>query len=362
MSDEVRLLIGGQEYTGWNEIRISRSLKECASSFDIAVSERWAGVDGGGAWQIKPFDKAMVYIDDDIVLTGYVESYLPSYEAADHSVRITGRSLTCDLVDCMPDVGKGQFSGYKLDAIANTICGYFGINVKVECDVGDPLTDAMIEKTETAFSFLEKLARLRSVLLTDDAQGNLVIAQAGSSGSASALVQGQNILAAKATLSGNMRFRDYVCLSQAPVSQDGSDAQLQVKGTASDGGCPRNRRFAEMSEHPATQPQADARAKWRAKHNFGYSTKASITVAGWRQAKPSGGPGGALWETNYLVPVHSPFLAIDRQLLVGKVEFQLDDQGGRRTVVTVAPQDAFTPEPGGGGSTGDTADNWNDGP
>jgi len=219
---------------------------------------------------------------------------------------------------------------------------------------------AVIEKTETAFSFLEKLARLRSVLLTDDAQGNLVITQAGINGSASALVQGQNILAAQATLAGNARFQNYVCLSQTPVSQDGSDAQLQIKGTATDTGCPRNRRFVEMSEHPATQPQADARAKWRAKHNLGISTQASVTVLGWRQAQESGDAGGALWDTNLLVPVISPFLALNRQLLIGKVEFQLDEQGGRRTVVTVAPQNAYTPEPGAG-STGGSDGSWNDG-
>jgi prophage tail gpP-like protein len=360
MSDEVSLVIGGQEYTGWNDIRITRSLKDCASSFDIAVSERWAGI--AGAWQIQPFDRAVVYIDGDVVLTGFVESYMPSFDANDHSVRISGRSLTCDLVDCMPDVGTGQFSGYKLDAIASTICGYFGIDVRVECDVGDPLPDATIEKTETAFSFLEKLARLRSVLLTDDEEGSLVITQAGINGSASALVQGQNILAAQATLASNQRFQNYVCLSQTPVAKDGSDAQLQIKGTASDPGCPRNRRFAEMAEHPATQPQADARAKWRAKHNFGISTKASITVQGWRQASAPGDASGALWDTNLLVPVISPFLALDRQLLIGGVEFHLDEKDGRRTVLTVVPQDAYTPEPGDSGSTGDTSGNWNDGP
>jgi prophage tail gpP-like protein len=360
MSDEVKLIIGGQEYTGWKEINISRSLTEGASSFDVAVSERWAGLDG--AWQITPFDEATVYIGDDIVLTGFVEHYQPSFDANDHAVRIAGRSLTCDLVDCMPDVGTGQFIGYKLDAIANTLCGYFGIGVQVECDVGDPLTDATIEKTETAFAFLEKLARLRSVLLTDDAEGNLILTRAGIKGSASSLVQGQNILSATAHLTSNTRFQNYVCLSQTPVAQDGSDAQLQIKGTATDSFCPRNRRFAEMTEHPATQPQADARAKWRAKHNFGMSTHATITVLGWRQAQASGNPGGDLWDTNLLVPVMSPFLELERQLLIGKVEFKLDEQGGRRTVLTVAPQDAFTPEPDNAGSTGDTANNWNDGP
>ena len=73
-------------------------------------------------------------------------------------------------------------------------------------------------------------------------------------------------------------------------------------------------------------------------------------------------PGGALWDTNLLVPVKSPFLALDRQLIISKCEFQLDDSGGRRTVLTVAPQEAFTPEGDNSGSSGDTGKSWNNGP
>ncbi len=114
---------------------------------------------------------------------------------------------------------------------------------------------------------------------------------------------------------------------------------------------------------PSSQDQAAKRAKWRALHNFGVSTEATVTVPGWRQPDPSGSPTGALWDTNLLVPVTSPFLAIDRQLLIGKVEFQLDESDGRRTVLTVAPQEAFTPDgassPGGAGGTDQS---WNNGP
>ena len=362
MSDEIALVIDGQEYLGWNEICVSRSLKESAATFDIAVSERWAGR-SSTPWQILPFKEAIVYIGDEPVLSGFVESYEPSYGASEHGVRIGGRSRTCDLVDCMPELGTGQFKGYTLDAIARALCGYFGIGVVVECDVGDPLTDAMLEKTETAFSFLEKLARLRSVMLTDDVNGNLVLTQAGKKGSAGALIQGQNILTASAKLTGNQRFQQYVVLSQTPVAQSGDDAKPQVTGSATDPGCPRNRRYVEMAENPSNPDQAAKRAKWRALHNFGISTEATITVPGWRQPDPSGSPAGALWDTNLLVPVTSPFLAIDRQLLIGKVQFLLDENGGRRTELTVAPQEAFTPEgTSASGGTGETDQSWNNGP
>lgn len=358
MSDEIALLVDGMEYMGWSEIRITRGLKEASATFDIAVSERWAGQTPALPWKILPFKQATVTIGGEPVVSGWVEGYEPSYDANSHAVRISGRSKTCDLIDCMPEVGTGQFSGNKLDAIARALCGKFGIGVTVQCDVGDTLPDAVLEKTETAFSFLEKLARLRSVMLTDEAGGNLVITQAGKGGQGGALIQGQNILSASAKLTANERFQQYAVLSQTPLTED-DDAQTQVVGTATDPGCPRYRRHAEMAENPSDQEHATARAKWRALHNFGASTEATITVTGWRQPDASGGPDGALWNTNLLVAVKSPFLAIDRQMLVSKVEFLLNGESGRTTVLSVAPQEAFTPEGDGAGSSGKTDPVWN---
>lgn len=349
MSDEVFLTVDGKDYLGWNDITITRGLKESTATFDIAVSERWAG-QSSVPWQILPFKQVAVSIGGDKVLTGWVESYEPSYTAGDHTVHIRGRSKTCDLVDCMPEINS-EFSGSKLDTIARAVCAPFSVGVIKECDVGDALPDATLEKNETAFAFLEKLARLRSVLLTDDVDGNLVITQAGKQGvSSGALIEGENILSAHAKLTANERFQQYAVLSQTPLAHDGKDAHNQIIGKATDSGCPRYRRLAEIAEHPSDQAHAEKRAKWRSLHNIGSSIEATITVTGWRQADASGNPQGKLWSTNMLVPVKSPMLALDKQLLVGRVVFQFDEKDGRRTELTLAPQEAFTPEPADSGS------------
>lgn len=353
--DIVTLSINGQIYDGWTDITIETGLKDCAGKIDMPVTERWAGKQPPTPWQIKPFDKVVVMIGADIAMTGYVEGYNPSYAGTDHNVRVSGRSKTCDLIDCMPDVGAGQFSGSKLDAIARAICAKFGISVTVQCDVGDAFPDATLEKTETAFSFLEKLARQRSVLLTDDEKGNLVITQAGKGGiSSGALIEGDNILSASAKLSAEKRFQQYVVLSQTPLSFDGQEAHTDIVGTATDAGCPRYRRFAEMAEDPADDGMAQKRANWRKLHNYGECTEATITVQGFRQ------PNGKLWTKNQLIPVKSPMLAVDLQLLISEVKFSMSDRTGRTTQLTVAPKEAFTPDPpkGGAKSKGNSAPIW----
>lgn len=338
-SDELTMQVNGQTYAGWQEIAITRSLRHCASSFDIAVSERWNGQDN--PWQIKRFDACTLALDGDTLLTGYVDHYGPSFDAGQHGVRIGGRSKTGDVVDCMPDIQGGQFNGYKLDKIAKAVCAPFGVNVVVASgtDLGDPFPQATMDKCETAFEFLDKLCGLRGVLACDDEKGNLVLAQAGAAGAADALVQGQNIKSASATLASDRMFSEYVVLAQAPMSFDGQDAQLQVIGKATDKSCPRYRRFAETAQDPADTSRASLRARWRAAHNFGECTQARIVVQGFRQS------GGKPWQVNATAHVTCPYLELDLDLLIGETTFRLGLGGGRVTELLVAPPEAFLPAP-----------------
>ncbi|HEY1709587.1 MAG TPA: hypothetical protein VGG10_15070 [Rhizomicrobium sp.] len=359
MSEAVTLTVNGQSYTGWTSVEVTRDLKACASGFSLDVTERWARGSSPQPWQIEPFNTCTITLGDDLVLTGYVEHYEPSYDGQQHSVRVSGRSKTCDLVDCMPDIPGGQFSGYKLDALARALCAPFGIDVVVQCDVGDTLPDATLEKTETAYAFLEKMARLRSVILTDNAQGQLLLTTAGKGGDAGPLSEGGddgNIFSASAKLSSDKRFKTYVVLSQTPEDfNNGDEAVNDVEGEATDDGCPRNRRFAEMAENPADKKQADARAKWKALHSYAEGTEATITVIGFHQT-PDG--SGDLWDVNKTTSVHAPMLALDRSMLIGRVAWTLDGEGGRRTTMTVAPPEAFTPGPDPKGVTGNSAPIW----
>jgi len=350
--DQIVLKINGQKYEGWTDMEIETGLKECSSVITMPVSERWAGKTPPTPWQINRYDKVTVSIGDDLILTGYVDAYNPSYSADDHNVRITVQSKTCDLVDCMPEVAGGSFAGSKLDAIARTICGKLGIDVVVEADVGDPFPDATMEKTETAFTFLERLARFRAVLLTDNEKGDLVITIAGKGGASSgALIQGENILAASATLNAHNLFQQYVVLSQAPLAYDGQEVHTDWQGEYTDPNCPRYRRFVEMAEDPLSVDQANDRAKWRARHNLAEATQASVSVQGFRQ------PDGSLWKKNQTVPVNSAWLGLDRTLLIGGIKFSMSNAGGRQTHLSVAPPELFTLEPAKG-SAGNSAHQW----
>ena len=216
--DPVTLVIDGQRYGGWQDIVIERGIDRCVSAFQVSVSERWTGQDQ--PWQIQPFQPVMVLIADDLVLTGYVSAYQPSFDADSHTVRVAGHSKTIDLVECDVDLTSGQFSGYSVVAIARAVCQPYGIDV---IDQTGGLADMAVENTnlqrcETAFTFLERLGRLAGVLLTDNEKGNLVLTTAGSQRAVGTLMQGGNILAGQAHIDVSKRFSEYVVKGQAGIA------------------------------------------------------------------------------------------------------------------------------------------------
>lgn len=198
-SDETFMLtVNGQRYERWEEIRVIREIGRMATDFNIMVSERFLGSQitgsttgswpGGSGLPVTSFPLATfmpwrVAIGADVVLTGYIDNYLPEAEADRHSVCITGRSKTEDIIDCTPDIQGGQSAGYKLDTIARAIGQPVGqpysIDVVVQADVGEPFPDATIERHETGFAFLERLCHLRSILAKDGEQNRLVLTTAG---------------------------------------------------------------------------------------------------------------------------------------------------------------------------------------
>jgi prophage tail gpP-like protein len=334
----VSITVGGSIYSGWQDVRITRDIEAGASDFELEVTERWSGQDQ--PWQIALFSPCTIAFGSATMLTGYIERYEPSYNKDTHTVRIAGRSKTCDVIDCMPDI-NGSFNGQTLDAIARAIASPFGVNVIVQCDVGAAFPQAVMEKTETAHSFLEKLARMRQVLVTDDENGNLVLTQAGLGGTATgSLTEGGNILEAHARLSCSERYQTYNVLGQQGENFDGGEPQDDIQGSASDSGCQRARVFAEHAEVAVNQTLADARAQWRAAHNIARGTEATISTVGWYQDKSK----TTLWLPNQNVPVVSPMLELDMSLVTGKVTWRFG-AGGHITEMALMPPNAFLPEP-----------------
>ncbi|MBJ8914173.1 phage tail protein, partial [Citrobacter freundii] len=212
----VVLEVDGQQWDGWTEMSVTSSLEAVAGEFDLTVTTQWSEASPRVIKQGMP---CIVRLGKDTVLTGYIDDFIPSYDAENMSIRVMGRDKTGDLVDSSVVHKSGQWKGVRLEQLATEICKPYGISVISETDTGEIFASVVLEQGETAFDLLDRLAKQRGVLLTADGLGNLVITRASTKRAGVPLIFGTNILAARGRFSWRERNSQYI-----------------VKGTSSAGG------------------------------------------------------------------------------------------------------------------------------
>ncbi|WP_126456736.1 phage baseplate assembly protein [Sulfuriflexus mobilis] len=335
---EVILKVNGTRYGGWLKIRITRSIEQIAGTFELTVTERWAGQTS--ARRILTGDKCQVLVDKEIVITGYVDDVDPTYDANQHVVTITGRDKTGDLVDC--SAAGVQLSKRTLLEVAIQECKPFGIKVRAETNVGGKFEKNKPDEGETVFESLEKIARIRAVLLISDGLGDLVIARAGKKRISTTLELGKNILKASGATSHRDLYSKYSVKGQhAGDDFTSPEDNAHALGEAIDKRIKRYRPLTIIAEEQVDKASAKRRAEWERNVRFGRSKPNTYTVQGWHHKT-------GLWMPNVLVPVRDPYKGINGDLLIAGVSLVLDENGST-TELSMKPREAFDllplPEP-----------------
>ena len=101
MSGDFVLLLNNEEYRGWKDLSINRSMEEVAHSFAMTLT--------------TPFAKATDYVKVMFgepgnlkdVTTGYIDEDNFEYSKDSRLYKIAGRSQTGDLIDCVAKFKKG---------------------------------------------------------------------------------------------------------------------------------------------------------------------------------------------------------------------------------------------------------------
>lgn len=341
MSDELILVLDGRPHRGWTELAVLRSIEQGPHSFDLKLTETWdertispRTIQAGMACQ--------VYVDDDQILSGYVDDIDPAYDARNHSLSVRGRSKLGDLVDCSTTGGQTT-QGRSLEDIARTFCKPFGIDVVVDASArkaaNKPFAtnDNVLDNGQPIWEFLEELARIRAVLLVSDIQGNLVITRAGTGHADVALELGSNIKSASGTFSYRELFSEYTVTGQQAGSWHTDTADTSQPIATQKGDSKRYRPFVVSSDNPADIAACRARATWQRNVHYGRSQGVTYSVEGWRQT-----PAGRIWTPNELVTINDEWSGLDNaERLVVETRIQLNDRSGSLTQLRTMPKEAF---------------------
>lgn len=335
--DDLVIRVGGQELSGWEEVRVTRGVERVVSDFEVAMTEHYPGAD---RIVVQPGQSCEILLGDDLVVTGYVDRYIPEFSARQHTVRVAGRSKTQDIVDCSAVWPGGQIMNGTVLAIAKTLCDPFGITVSALDDVGAVIPQTNLNVGDTPFDVIEPMARYRGLLMYDDTQGNLVFARVGKTQAASGFTEGDNVEAAGIAYTMDQRFSDYGAFRVKLMALADSGTESNLITDIQDQQVPRYRpKFLVAETADGGFDIAVARAKWEMVRRVGRSAAVHVVADSWRDRD------GKLWTPNTLATVTLPGLKLATVTwLISEVTY-IRNAGGTHARLVLMHPDSFIPQP-----------------
>lgn len=352
----MELEVSDVQYSRFNDAKALIRLDSIARGFEFKATST-----AGKPLPFKGGEPCRVIVDGTAVITGFIEVVQVDYEGASHSIKISGRSKTGDLVDSTLEPFEIN-TPISLKKIIEQVIAQIGLGISV-VDSSGGISDFNEAEDkvgpsvgDNAFEFIETLARKRQVLLTTNGDGNIVITRAQPTlidVNLQNIIQSNenNILAGSVSYDHTDRFRDYVVKSQLNTStlDFGSSvadlsAAVDQGGSSTDKDAREGRRLVIRAEKASSNEQCGKRAVWEADIHRTRSSQYSATVRGFRTSK------GELWSVNKLILINDEFADINTSMLINSIEFGFSLDTGSRTTLGFVPKDSYTvsisePEP-----------------
>lgn len=382
MNNFVSLEVNGISYQGFENINYYKNIEDLSGTFSFTAS-----TENKEFTPFKGQEPCRIMINNRPILTGFIESLTYSYSNSSHSIIVSGRDKTSDIID-NTIIGDVQLNApITLENLIKEVLDRANLLdkpdapdtsnlIKVinqagklkpfekselssgEAELGfDQNESATAKVGENMFEFIEKYCRKRGVLLTSDGDGNVVIARSGQE-----LLEGtllneitknnnrNNIKNASINYDFSNRYNKYICRSQGNASafglienEDGFGlASLAgTKGEAIDDEIRTTRVIEFLNETSAINSSDEQRANWEANIRRSRSVVYTCEVNHLFVDKEN----TSLYEPNKRIQVKDDFCDIDSLMLIRSISYDLSAGEGTSITLELVPIDAYTPQP-----------------
>lgn len=347
----MKLEVNGVQYENFESASCEIRLDALSNTFSFeAVAAE------GEPLPFKGGDPCKVLVDDELVLTGSIEIIEVNYNASDHRIFVQGRDKTGDLLDStlnpIPDIR----APITLKSLVEKVLTQINLDIDVIDEVSPEIFNkaediASPEAGDNAFKFLEKYSRKRQVLLTSDADGNIVIAT-NSGESVSGAIQhiigagDNNVLASSFSFDTTGRYNIYRFASQLnPVALNAAGETdlatvVNQSGGASDPNVRIGRQLILVSEAPSSDSPSESRAQWEADIRRARGLVYAATVSGYRVDNTD--DSSDLWQVNKIYQIIDDYLGKQERMLCNSVTYTLDLTTGQQTSLGFVDETTYT--------------------
>lgn len=313
----------GQFLEGFLSVSIHKSLSYLCGTFEIDLTDIWASK--GEPYPLAEGDKIQISCENKVQLTGYIEGIVLALNAHNHQVRISGREITCDLVDCTAINVQRGIHNQTLPQIAAKLCEPFGIKVRDKTNFPWQTISLQVSPGQTVFSILEQLAKNHGVLLCTSPLGELeIFVPQSKSSSLPILKEGHNVLSAEYQSRMDQRFSIYTAVTQSKIGPKNLSpkSETQIKGGSKDVYIKRFRPLFITLEKEGKEEDALRRAKWEANSRIAKSKTLKVETNGWFVYD-----GGPQWEPGMIISISLPSLRFYGEMMIQSVEKTIYSEG-----------------------------------
>ncbi|MBA4781160.1 phage baseplate assembly protein [Blastomonas sp.] len=340
MADDIVLLLDGMIYGGWTELTVRRALDTVHGEFDLRLASKERT--DAAQWPLRAGAECSILAGSQdagfqTLITGYIDKLSASLTDREHSIGISGRDRTADLVDCSAVHKPGSWRNVPLKTIVDDLVRPFGITAQLTGDSGPNIRKFALQTGETVWSAIERLLRFRGLIAWAQADGSLLIGKPAQGAVIARLAEGENLKEMSADHDVTERFSQYVVKGQAAGSDErNGEAVTLIGATAKDAAIKRYRPLIIVAEEQSDKASAQKRADWEANTRAARSQPGSATVQGWRD------PRGQLWRPDTRVEVTAPSVYMNGEMLISGVTFSRGNDGGTTTMLELTRPEAWT--------------------
>ncbi len=363
------LEVEGQEYDNFISARVGFSMREGSGTFSFKAASSTVT-----SFPIQVGNTVRVLADNVNVLTGFVDAINIRFDDESHDIAIEGRSKTSDIIDSSLD--ELNFTApISLEAIVEKIVEKvftpfvvqqgFTVAPQAPLVVGGTLNVInqvpdledfkkgeliAVEAGQNAFELIEQYCRKKQVLITTNADGDIVLTRNAENDTGLKLINiansnENNITRGFMSVDTSRRYNSYKVKSQTNMSafnfSGGSTDAKQASdktGEVIDDSIRSSRKIVFVSENAEDDANAIQRATWEANIRRTEGFVYEATVFGHTN------DNGLPWAVNELIRVTDQFADIDALLLIERVDMSYDKVKGSVTDLSMAAQDAFKVE------------------
>lgn len=346
MSDynEITIEIDGINFEDFISGSVSRRFDEFCGTFDFNCSKGDAD-----DFNIDEQSYCNIYVNGKKAMTGVIDKVSPTEDPEGSSVTISGRDITCDIVDSSLPVSISLSGNFNLVTVIQKVLESLGLQEKIKVVNNIPdlrqFTPADIVSSEidkNAFEFMNEYAQKVSAILVTDEDGNIVITRAGEKTVPDIILnqkgnEENNVLSSSAGYDFSERFYKYIVVSQSnstTATEKISAESVSQKGIAYDNEVRQTRVKVIKADSACSSEICQEIATLEANVRRANSLKYNCEVAGYELNN------GQLYSINTLMDVIDDDNFISSKLLVKSVDFNFGD--GSITKLEFATLDAYT--------------------